>query len=1357
MRISTLFSLLVVGLVFPNADTTNLDTDKAKFPTLPDGFEISLFASEPLIRNPACIAFDRLGRAFVAQGPQFRSPKKNTPGDTIKILIDRDDDGIADEAKTFAHGFNSIHGLAWKGNDLYVANAPDFTVVRDTDGDDVADEYIRIYTDLGNLEHSLHGLNWGPDGKLYMSKGNSKGLTQPGRIAPKPFRDLWGVESPEGAPDLPPAKTFTADNYRNTYHHPSDDWGREGGILRCDAMGKNLEITSRGFRNPWDMAMNDTFDFIGTDNDQNEGDKIFMPFFGAHFGWGHTWSYNWSDGNHLPTAPHSGPFFNGSGTGVIYYSLDKFPKRYRNVFFINDWGRKCTYVMRPRWAGALLQSDTGNEPLEIFANANGSLFKPSDIEVGPDGALWILGWGNGYGVEWNGEPKLENQINEGRIFRVWHRDSQPDKRSKWLTAKRRKAHTNWTQSKLLDDLTQPIAGWRTDAQDELLRRNTPQSIDALIRLANSAKTPAQETWLTWTLALHQTKAPWQSAKADQALFRLAKGNGSINQQVQALRAIRIRLAKAEEKANLRAALGQALGHKNARVRFAALQTIRQTKLKQFAPQIIHLASSEKDRITFYAAWGAMRELLSADELRQLLKDERAGIRRAALLALLESQLVTPAEAKPLVNDPDAGVATVAALYLSKVERDMANLLQIHPSGGEFVDTQSITIQANINDTHVRYTLDGSEPNGRSDVYREPITIDQSVKLRAAMFRDEEQVGPLVKLNFQKIDLPEISANVVELDAAGTQRTVRIAGGLHEGGRAYLDRNYRFTSVPDTLKGAAYLMSRNDDSGSRGDNLVTLTAQCLVDVYVAHDRRIAPSAKPDWLKRFTPTDGELNTSDARMELFHRRFEAGEPIVLGGNSTDGTDSGKSNYVAVFNQVLIDPQPKPVTQEAVLAALGQANAGRGWQIFFGKQGAQCATCHQVNGAGKNFGPELSGIGSRENAATILHSILQPNARLVEGYRTHIVEMKNGKTYAGMALEESGLTFKLGLAAGQSVTLDKKQIAKRSSANTSPMPANFGVLMNAQQLADLTAYLVSCKDQAKPEAAKPEAKAGVHFEESKGQVAIQIDGQTVGTYVYNDPVTLRPFFKNIRTLGGTQVTRNHPPIEGVDAGDHASMHPGIWMAFGDISGSDFWRNRARVVHERFITKPSGGKSTGSFTVLNRFETNEGKLICRQTVTHTIRLAKGGWRLTYDCDFTAPHDFYFGDQEEMGLGVRLATPLIEKNGGQLYNSARQTSAKATWGQPAVWCDYSGEIDGRWVGVTIMDNGKTPRVPWWHNRNYGLMVANQFGRDAMRQGEKSKLNVQTGSTLQLSFTVIIHEHENVKPDERAAILRELTQ
>ncbi len=1358
MKYSTLSLVLFVGiLTCAVADSTNLDTNKSKFPTLPPGFEINLFASEPLIRNPTCIAFDRLGRGFVAQGPQFRSPKENTPGDTIKILIDNDNDGVADEAKTFAHGFNSIHGLLWKGDDLYVANAPDFTVIRDTDGDDVADEYTRIYTDLGNLEHSLHGLNWGPDGMLYMSKGNSKGLTQSGRIAPKPFRDLWGVKSPEDSPNLPPAETFTAKSYRKKYHNPSDDWGREGGVLRCDPMGKNLEIVSRGFRNPWDMAMDNSFHFIGTDNDQNEGDKIFMPFFGAHFGWGHSWSYNWTDADHLPSAPHSGPFFHGSGTGVIFYSLDKFPKQYRNVFFINDWGRKCTYVMRPRWNGALLQSDTGDKPLEIFADAKNSLFKPSDIEIGPDGALWVLGWGNEYGVKWKGKPVLENQINEGRIFRIWHRDNPPDKQAEWLTAKRRKPINLWSRQELVNDLDQPIPAWRTDAQDELLRRTTAQTIDSLINLANGANSQARETWLTWTLARYRPKNPMQNVKIDQALLRLAKGGGTLNQQIQSLRAIKLRLPKSEGKSSLRAVLAQALGLDNARIRFAALQTIWQTGLNQFTPEIIRLAAKETDRLTFYSAWRALSDMLSPDELRPMLQDKRAGVRRAGLLALLGLQLISPAEAKPLVNDPDPGVATVAALYLSKVERNMANLLQVTPNGGEFLGTQTISIKANINDTRVRYTLDGSEPNGRSEVYREPFTINQSTRLHAAMFRDGERVGPLAKLSFQKIDLPKVQANIIELNTQATQRTVRLAGGLHEGAPVYLDRRYRFTDIPNTLEGSVYLMSRNDDSGSRGNKLVILTAQCLLDVHVAHDTRITTTAKPNWLKQFTATGQQIKTSDAVLDLFHRRFRTGDTIILGGNSTDGNDSGKSNYVTVFSQTLIDPQPKPVTQEAVLAALGQADADRGLQIFFGQQGPQCAICHQVNSAGKNFGPELSGIGSRDNPATILQSILQPNARLVEGYRTHIVEMKDGKTYAGMAIEESGLTFKLGLPAGQSVTIDKKQISKRTSANYSPMPNTFGVLMNAQQLADLVAFLVTCKDKPQPTAEKLPTKSAIHFDEIEGQVSIRINSQLVGTYVYNDPVTLRPFFKNIRTLRGTQVTRNNPPIKGVDAEDHASMHPGVWMAFGNISGSDFWRNRARVVHERFITQPSGGQSVGSFSVLNRFETNDGQLICRQTVTHTIRLANGGWRLTYDVNFSAPNDFYFGDQEEMGLGVRLASALIEKNGGQLRNSAGQISAKNTWGQPAIWCDYSAEINGRWAGITILANEKTPRIPWWHNRDYGLMVANQFGRNAMRQGKKSKLTLKDGSKLQLSFTVIVHEHENVTPSNRAAILQQLTQ
>ena len=147
---------------------------KALLPTVPPELKVALFASEPQIRNPAAIAFDGKGRLFVGQGPQYRNPKPDTPTDSVVMLTDADGDGVAESAKTFATGFNSIQGLAWHGRDLWIGNSPDLTVVRDLDGDDVADEYVRIYTDLGNLEHANHGHTWGPDGKLYFSQGRSR-------------------------------------------------------------------------------------------------------------------------------------------------------------------------------------------------------------------------------------------------------------------------------------------------------------------------------------------------------------------------------------------------------------------------------------------------------------------------------------------------------------------------------------------------------------------------------------------------------------------------------------------------------------------------------------------------------------------------------------------------------------------------------------------------------------------------------------------------------------------------------------------------------------------------------------------------------------------------------------------------------------------------------------------------------------------------------------------------------------------------------------------------------------------------------------------------------------------------------
>ena len=74
--------------------------------------------------------------------------------------------------------------------------------------------------------------------------------------------------------------------------------------------------------------------------------------------------------------------------------------------------------------------------------------------------------------------------------------------------------------------------------------------------------------------------------------------------------------------------------------------------------------------------------------------------------------------------------------------------------------------------------------------------------------------------------------------------------------------------------------------------------------------------------------------------------------------------------------------------------------------------------------------------------------------------------------------------------------------------------------------------------------------FEHRGGGLTLRLDGQQVAQFVYRDAKILRPFFANLRAPDGVAVTRHHPPIAGTDATDHDTMHPGVWLAFGDLNG---------------------------------------------------------------------------------------------------------------------------------------------------------------------------------------------------------------
>ncbi|MFN5949721.1 MAG: hypothetical protein ACK43N_14595, partial [Pirellulaceae bacterium] len=99
---------------------TDAAADASLLPSVPEGFEVTVFASEPLVRQPCSMAFDRRGRLFIGMGPQYRNPTPETDGDRVVLVLDENHDGKADRIHAFGEGLNAIQGLLWVGDDLWV-------------------------------------------------------------------------------------------------------------------------------------------------------------------------------------------------------------------------------------------------------------------------------------------------------------------------------------------------------------------------------------------------------------------------------------------------------------------------------------------------------------------------------------------------------------------------------------------------------------------------------------------------------------------------------------------------------------------------------------------------------------------------------------------------------------------------------------------------------------------------------------------------------------------------------------------------------------------------------------------------------------------------------------------------------------------------------------------------------------------------------------------------------------------------------------------------------------------------------------------------------------------------------------
>lgn len=270
--------------------------------------------------------------------------------------------------------------------------------------------------------------------------------------------------------------------------------------------------------------------------------------------------------------------------------------------------------------------------------------------------------------------------------------------------------------------------------------------------------------------------------------------------------------------------------------------------------------------------------------------------------------------------------------------------------------------------------------------------------------------------------------------------------------------------------------------------------------------------------------------------------------------------------------------------------------------------------------------------------------------------------------------------------------------------------------------------------------------FETQEKELVAELNGQPIFRYVFIDEQTPRPYFAHIKTPSGKQVSRNHPPLAGIDKEDHAAMHPGVWISFGDLNGHDFWRLKAKTKHVKFAQPPKVTASGGAFEVVNEYRSTDGS---HTIATESCQVAVEPFAQGYTLKFTsalAPTDaeLTFGDQEEMGLGIRLASALAvdAKHGGRILDSEGRKNGDQIWGKNAAWCDYAGPLEGKWVGMTILTSPKNFRPSWCHARDYGFVAMNPFGLNAFTKAKRNDITVKPGEQLQLGYAVVVHESEN---------------
>src|SRR3954468_5322388 len=469
------------------------------------GLKVDLWAAEPLLANPVAIATDEKGRWHVAETFRLHAGVTDIRGhmdwldeelasqtvaergtymtrhegkriadyskysDRVRMIVDSDGDGRADKATVFAEGFNHLHdgigaGLLARDGKVWYTCIPDLYLLQDTKGTGSADLKKSLQSGYGIrtgfLGHDLHGLRFGPDGKLYFSIGD---------------------------------RGFNVKNSGRTVKETE-----MRAVLRCNSDGSELEVFARGVRNPQELAFDQYGNLFTGDNNSDGGDPARWVYVveGGDSGWrvGYqfinspnsrgVWNserlcYPQFEGQAAYIIPPVALIANGP-SGLAYYPGTGLPETYNEHFFLCDFRGGSgsgihSFAVKSKGAGFEM-IDRSQFWWEILC---------TDAEFGIDGGLYVSDWVAGW-----------NKTGKGRIYRAHDPGLDSDPlvlQTKKLISEGMAGREN---TELVELLAHPDMRVRQEAQFALVNKNAE---DVLTRAASTRGSALARLHAIWGL------------------------------------------------------------------------------------------------------------------------------------------------------------------------------------------------------------------------------------------------------------------------------------------------------------------------------------------------------------------------------------------------------------------------------------------------------------------------------------------------------------------------------------------------------------------------------------------------------------------------------------------------------------------------------------------------------------------------------------------------------------------------------------------------------------------------------------------------------------------------------------------